>query len=724
MGLMPISRPPTPPPPPPMGGPPPPPPMGGPPPPPQGPGADPNMMGSLAAMLPGVDPLQMILSDERLIEQLLGPFPLPRYREKWQEPKKPTREDMLTIAHEHKAQLTAINRRFDDDIARINGESSGVFDDFDEDAEHPWRDRSITNDDNLIVSMIGSIDPIFESPIRRPSDADESQAKEDFLMYLHEEHRRQHEIAGYTDLDMDITRTITRYGRVVTRSICDFSRRPGAAPFRMKLIDPSFVYPEYSGHRGLTRVTMVFQQKISDLIGDHDDSEDTIRKSLLSKKKKGGKLNYTVDDEVEVIEYWDCKWYAVFASDELIKGPIEHDYGEPPFVYTISPFGDPSYTKTPNLFRTVDQNGFQISAVQADFAKRGLSAYHSRFDPHAQREALLSRAFTEASKWGNEPKTIAQDDTVYGSDIEYSNAAGAVNKVRREHEEFVANPTPPLPPTMGVLLQAAGEDAARSSVPPSEYGLTPAQTSGYAMAGLSEHGKNKLAPIIRTKEIHHARVGEQRLRMYRDFGHLLGKEGQRGRIMVPKMFPNPEDTEMEWELTPPMIDRSGTSVKCTLISKPTISELTAQANAFGMYRQRGTLSRRDEIMLSGLPGARNPERAMREIDLEKMREQPEYMLAKLLKSVVTDDNDPALASLILKLWMQGKMKEQASAIGTENAMRPPGPPQGQMGGQPGGPGPAQTPGMSLPMLGQPPGVQGGRPPGGPSIPNFGPGLEP
>lgn len=211
--------------------------------------APPNPMGDLSVGMMGQPPadpisalgpvslLGALLSDPELLTALLGPQALPRDRRKWQEPPKPAEADMLSKARRDQSRLSALARRFQDNNERIDMEQVGVFEGFDEDAELVWRSNGLAIEDQMIASIVGTIPPAFESPKRKPFDQDEAQAKEDFLAFLHEEHRRQHNRAGFGDLDIELTKHITRYGRAVTRNICCFDAPKGAAPFRMKLID-------------------------------------------------------------------------------------------------------------------------------------------------------------------------------------------------------------------------------------------------------------------------------------------------------------------------------------------------------------------------------------------------------------------------------------------------------------------------------------------------------
>lgn len=695
------------------------------PPPPMMPGMDP--MAGLAGPLPpppdfplGGDPfaamnppnpLMFLLADPEALRKLLNPPKRKKMREKWQRPPKPTEAEMLAKAHADRNHLAALNRRFEDNLARIYMEVHGAFDDFDPDAEKRWKSSALADENALIAAKVGKMVPAFESMKRRPFDDDESQAKEDLLAYLHEDFRRQHARAGYADLDIDMTKNITEYGRVCSQRLCNFKPMPGESPFFQRMIDPSFAYPTFQGRRGMTHMTLIYRQQLGEFIGDHD-KDGKIEAELLSRRQDGTDRidgrgrRYQLTDEGEVIEYWDCANFGLFFDGKLVKEG-RHDYGEPPFVYTLAPYGPASFTRTPESRSFIDGYNVTMTPLDADISKRGYSHFWTRFETHAQREAIFGKMASAFAAWRNEPYWLAQDDTTYGKRPNWTRQPGAINFVRREHENLMPPPEVQLPATLGPLLSASNDDVSRSGLSPVDYGLAPAQTSGFAVGGMSEQSQQKLIPVIRTKEAHHAACAEQALRFFADFGDQLGEKGSKGEYQVPKLMPD-KNSDPFWTVTPDMIDRTGWHVTVSLNALPDASVLTQLINAFGMARQQGVLSRREEIGLLGLPGSRNPDRAIREIDVERFKEMPEYQMADLLRWLVEEEGEPRLADFIAAQLAKGQMKEARQMAGSG--------PSGPMGQPPGGmSGQANAPGLSLPGLGMPPGQQGGRPPGQPGI---------
>lgn len=657
--------------------------------------------------------LMELINDPSFLEKLKPEPRVQRVRKKWQRPPAPSPDQMRAKCEKDRALLGGLVRRFDEDIARIRGESVGVFDSYDPDYDALFSTRAMADEEQIISTVVGTVEARWESPIWRPTDEDEAQGKEDFCRWLHDEHRRQHAMAGYGDLDFEYTKSGVRYGRMITRDVCNFDPDPDAAPFKSKIIDPAICYPTFAGDRGLIAVTLSYRARLAELMGDFDQYASAIE----AKVHKGGNSRFTTterydwEQEVEVLEYWDPRWTGLFIAGQLIKGPDEHDYGEPPFTYTVCPYGDPGFANSPVQQGSIDRRGYLLSSEQADLSRHGLSHFHTRFDPEAQRQAVLGKLMTKLEMWMDEPIWYEVEYPEQSAvRPKWSRAPGARNEVP-DGFRLIPGPDAPVPPTLGPLMGAIQEDVARSMLPPSAYGLTPsAQQSGYAIEGLSEQGRDKLAPLLVTKQIHMGLCAERRLKMYHDFGDVLGAQGERGTLYVPKSNPTKKSASPMWAITPMMIERTGTRMNVVLTGTR-LSSMGPMVQSLSMLRKEGVISRRDFLKMVGLPGSRDPEQSMQEIDFEELRNMPEYKIKEMLKYVVEEEDDPMAADFILAL-----IAKKAGQMG------PGGGGEGGDGG--GGGGPAQMQGMSLPGLGQPPGRQGGRPPGTAGIPAIPAGLPP
>lgn len=150
----------------PMGPPPggPPPGMPGPPPP-QGP--PPN--GFAPTPDPMTNALLAVLHDPMTLDRILASKALPKVRRKWQRPPEPLEGEMLSKAQVDRNLLTYLNRRFDDNLARIRMEAYGAFDNFDVDTEEMYRATQLADEDQLISTLIGTIPPSSTRPCAIPS---------------------------------------------------------------------------------------------------------------------------------------------------------------------------------------------------------------------------------------------------------------------------------------------------------------------------------------------------------------------------------------------------------------------------------------------------------------------------------------------------------------------------------------------------------------------------
>jgi len=241
------------------------------------------------------------------------------------------------------------------------------------------------------------------------------------------------------------------------------------------------------------------------------------------------------------------------------------------------------------------------------------------------------------------------------------------------------------------------------------YGLVPySQQSGFSLDQLSDAGRDKLFPVTACAATFFQHAAEQQLRFLRDFGEELGEDGHRGYFAVPRRAQTyGQSKDDQWaELTPDILDKGkvGTRVKVELQTTD-MRSLGPLANALSIAQKNGWTTRRDAIALLPLPGRRNPERTMKEIDIEQLREAPEVKLGKLLDWVRKEFADDQLT----QQFIMNQIQRNAQKAQRESGFPPT--PGGPPGGPPRPPNPMQIQGGSLPGMGMPPGQSGGAPPG-------------
>jgi hypothetical protein len=693
--------------------------MGMPPPPPPQPPPQP----APELIMPAPDPLATLLT---IISEMTGKEERKPQYAPWYEPKNypsPSEAEALDKIRRDEDEHAGLIARFGDDAARIRNERIGGFRDFDPKLEEQWRDSQFLDEDQLIAAIVGSYIPNFEMSMVRPRWDDDAELVEDYLWLLYQEASRQHQLAGYTNYAMDIAKSVTRYGRVVARNLLNPESDLDCPPFTFALLDPATVFPTFEGPRGLGVVTRVYHQTVARLVGDHPECASAVERELRT-----GKEAKELTDPVKVQEYWDRRWYLLFGDDKLIKRG-EHKLGEPPYVYTIAAYGDPSHVGDPVRQTTTGPAGQQWNSRQADLTRTGQSHYASRFAPVAVQQAMFGRLLTRLKAWGNDPLLVYQDEVARSRGMpEITSAEGGRSQIWKEHEEVREFPITPNPAQLAPLMTASSENTARSGLPPSMYGLVPySQQSGFSLDQLSDAGRDKLFPVTACAATFFQHSAEQQLRFLRDFGEDLGEEGHRGYFAVPRRSQiSGQSKDDQWaELTPDILDKGkvGTRVKVELQTTD-MRSLGPLANALSIAQKNGWTTRRDAISLLPLPGRRNPERTMKEIDIEQLREAPEVKMGKLLDWVTKEFADDQL----MQQFIMNQIQRNAAKAQRESGFPPPG-----------GPGPNAPPrpqGLSLPGLGQPPGQSGGAPPGPqappmpagagmmpPGMPS-GPGLEP
>jgi hypothetical protein len=208
-------------------------------------------------------------------------------------------------------------------------------------------------------------------------------------------------------------------------------------------------------------------------------------------------------------------------------------------------------------------------------------------------------------------------------------------------------------------------------------------------------------PLIQAGEGFHEGKGTLRLRLLRDWGHLLrtSEEGDYGVLVIPHQGGRRRDgLPPAFTLTPEMLDRVGIEVEAHLTSVNK-SDLGPLGAATGQWLGTGTMSRREAIALRGHP---DPDDVIEELDYEQVLADPDIQKARRLKMLRA--RDPETYELVREI-----MK-------TQQQPPPGGGGFGQMPQTPAAFGPQMTAGVNMPALGQGQIGATGRPPGVPQVP--------
>lgn len=682
------------------------PPMGGPPmlPPPGGlplPMGNPlAMIGAPPPLLPqGLDPMAG-LADPQVMMALLSLIASdmelqngPVYPS-WYQPaiyKKPEAGKVVERANKDRSLHQLLLRRFERDRDVLRAATVGMFAGDAEQGISPFRDLSLVFDAELIQALLAGVDITWQANARKVDERDEAQDKEDFCHASRERQTERHARMYGTQLEVDEIKNLITYGRLVCRRLCDYDAESDEVPIKADLLDPAQVFPTFAGDKGLETVSHVYTASILDLCstfasGDDPGGDDILTKLTSPRQDKAGKeIRRSPEDVVEVVEFWDRRWHCVTADTVEIL-TFEHKYGFVPFVYVLAGKGDAGNVSAPNATITGTRS---FVARQEDIASRGQSIVSMTRFTHEQREAIFARLFSELKKSNNPPRTFEQAATVYGDAPEVSNAEGGITMLRAGEEKEVPTPIPPQLNLVPPLMAALNEANQRGLMPASSYGLTQnANESGSAIEGLNESGRDKLTPWLLGLESYHTQCGEMDLRLERDWGHLLGSDGSKGTLYLPRAKPDYR-SDPTFTLDPQTLRKVGIKIKAKLTSLR-LQNLGPLGNSVMIWKNMGLMEKVEALELRGV---RDPAATLRRIEIEDFKDSPEYKKARLLswmreEGMIEDAN----------VAMQIMMSSQNQGGGGQG-----GPPQ---------PSSANVPGLSLPGLGMPPGTQGGAPPGG------------
>ena len=603
-----------------------------------------GVMPPLPMQMGGIDIMSM-LADPEVMEALLELIKKeselqngPRYK-KWyrrEDYPKPKLEDVIEAAHRDRSLHRMLVARMSAERRVMNLLVAGTFDNFDPEVEQAWQDPTLVHDYNLGVNLVATCDINFDARATRLSNADVAEKKEQFAHAFRDKWERRHAKSFGTALKYDETKTAMGTGRVCARLSLDFNAESNEVPINADLLDVATCYPTWDGEGGLLTMRRVYSQTVGQVASLYSNEKKNLRKELLKKpfKKSGGtERTRTMNDQVEVIEQWDRRWYTVVVDGvEVINA--EHRFGFVPFVYLISPYGDTGISS----LHALDGSGGASYSMEEEIAYKGLSYIWSMRKSHEQKEALIGRVVTEFKKLGNPPRTFEQDDHTYGDAPQTSNAEGAVNLLRAGHEREVPGPQKDLG-LVQPLLGIANSAEQRGLMPAAAYGVTSnANESGTAIDGLSENGRDKLAPWLSMMEVFDRECAEMAMQLTADWGHLLGSDGRRGEFEIGIENPT-EGMDGVVEITHSELREAGAHIRSKRTSMK-LSGLAAYANAVIQLKSAGLILTEDALEMRGV---RDPKAYARKLRIQELQDDPEYKKIEILHLLEEEGDFRAMA---------------------------------------------------------------------------------
>jgi len=657
-------------------------------------------MGLQDPVLAMLDPLSDPSFLNMILDEVQPSDDKPKYPKWYKKPKKPSKQTILDLARKMESEFrgSGLRERYQRDISLLRGDLRGVFPDFVPGIETEFPSTALIDEHNLMRALLSAIEPDFESVDRQGANPAEATDKNDFVYALFRQWERDHARAGDGVLRGDLPNDLLTYGRFVIRTMCDPEADEGTIPLKVTLFDPAICHPLRDGARGLKAMVLIYRDTVANVVGNFDRDGKLEKRLLEDDRGDDGRFRAKLewDQEVEVIEYYDRAWRAVFVDEEDAINVVAHDYGFVPFIDQLSAMGEPGHTKTPgNRDSNTTPSGYaNRRRLSSDAESKGVAHHHFRVGSHQIYESMLSRLMTEFQKAANPPMIWTSTPNSKGEGVpQTSPAPGAVSEIE-QGERLEIFPSIPSNSVTGPLMQALGTDRLTGSSPLSDYGANDkSNVSGSAVQGLSENSRYRMTPHLLSIQMGLGRWADQALTLFRDWGNLYGEENQRGMYMVPRKDPRPGQEKM-FLITPDAIKRSGVQMECLMTDLP-MSQLGPLGNAQSLWRSTGAMSRKEAIRMRG---ARNPDQVIEDIEIEEMQQDPLVKDLRLYKTLMARGEDQ-IAAVVLDRIVTGRSQQMQQQQGG--------------GGPPGGgpPSPAGAPGLSLPGLGMPPGADGGRPPG-------------
>lgn len=663
-----------------------------------------------------VDPeaiLELGEAVQKAIEEQINLATKPVYPS-WYNPddyQKPEPGKALARIRELEADFAAYRTRVAQDLKVARMDVAGVFKDFDAEKEDPWIDFELAGEIELIASQLADSELAFDAPARTRSEEGEAGRKIDFAIACKEEQRRQHSRAGNGPLDLDIARMLLLTGRLAWHVQLNLDAEEDEMPFIEQLVDPCTCFPVFEAQRGIKIMGRTYTMTLGDAIGAFETKENKLSKLLEGRGPDGRFVKRCSEtDIVEICEYWDRRWRVIFMDGRVIIGPVEHGYGFVPFVYKLGGLGMPATLRDPALATHRDLGGFKF--VQG-FHGRDAAQPHKGIGlvtllrlPHQLREAVMTKMLTAFSKSIDPPLLVAMDDITYSKGVpEISRAKAALNPIRLNRHDITAVPTDPSPTVMGPILQGIADNQSRGMLPPTAHGQNDkSNVAGYATNVLNEAGLTKTVWAKQTIEEFEAECMEMRLRLFRDWGHLIrqGTNSDYGVLRIPRFDAMP-DEDRTVELTPGDLRRTGIRMKVTMSNIP-VQMLGPIGNAVNIWMGMGLMDKLTALKLRKDP---NPHRTLRRVELDQaldddaikelrviegllaegMEAAAQYYVARKLERKMAEQMEPMMGGGQLAGMGMGADGPVQTVVGDSNAMygQGPGPgsgPQGPIGAPP------------------------------------------
>lgn len=639
-----------------------------------------------------------------LLDTILKAPPQPKYPPGYKKPKKKVKADILATAKLSQMAYQPYLDQVADTLRRIRLQVSGYLTEKDRLArdlgqQTPYISSALLDGWNRFVAYLAARPIAYSVDVYNPELYQDAEKIEDFAYYLRQKNERSWVERGNMALAQAEAKDLTLYGMVVSRRVLDLTNTH--CPIDAVLVDPCTVFPVWGragAYKTLEAVYRIVKMDAHQVLADYfsDDPPKRVMDALEHNLTQFGD-----GAEVEVVEYWDTWWRAVYimGTDVEIVPMTEHKYGCVPFVIQYGPGGEPMHTRSPDQSYSAYHDG--VGGSYAERTHKALGFLESQKLPHDQREGFSAKVMEAVLRDFDPPMTV--ETTAKGADgyqsVEVDTAPGGRTDLLAGEER--AAPTlagaPAMSNAAGLLMQILGQDAQTNLLNPGfSNAADKSNISGTARTSMAEEGQEQQAGWVEALELFRGRCAGLDIKHWRNFGHLARyNEGKKKSFYIPRRNPA-EDEPRSFELTPEIIDNVDTEIVCRM-NGLRMSELIPFGQAAQLYGPDG-LGIWDINLIAQKVGVTDIQRIQQNNrtyrSIRKAEELPEFakliivpqaFLAAIKEATGNDELQSALAEQ-LAMWIQAVAQPQQAQIGA--SMQPQGaPPQGgpaPIGGIPGG----------------------------------------
>jgi hypothetical protein len=560
-------------------------------------------------------------------------------------------------------------------------------------------------------------------------ERDEAMAVEELVHYDFRCEERQFATQWGADLRLTEAAHLQRYGMLVGLDILD--PKDAYCGLAMSLIDPGTVYPVFAGAGGLQEVVRIYEDEAPNIAGNYGGKPGTPEnagiaskiKSLTGMKRRD--ISTSPLNRHKVTEVWNRDWVTVIVDDEIEVHAYKHGYRRVPFTIVVGSFDLPAaasagYGREGEML-TTSYGEVLINDSSIDIARRYRPYDWKKLRTHKIAEAVAGRQLTTL-KWAINPHKVLEKDPQMGRNQEPLGPLrpGETTTVLMPNKMSLVTPIVD-PQAMAGVNMALAANAQAGILGQLASGTVPPQTSGSALNGLIELGGAADVALVRLIQLFKRLRAQWRLELRRDFGGMLGKQGDLGVISVPNTSRS-SDTPL-YRVKPDMIRRTGCDVEVDLHNfRPDVTVAQYLSTLRTPSAVTGMPLISDETARRKLKAVPDPDREAERIEDEQLMAMPTIARLRRLrrlereKQMALDEGDDETVDDAQAAILQLQFLQEADVMSGQAPMTPEMAPGGGGGGQqfampPPGNATPQLPGTSLPEQGIGVGTEGGRPPG-------------